>query len=103
MFYNCIHLSFVNISGFDTSNVIDMNHMFYNCFLINSLDLSNFNLTEVKNLNNMFQYCKNLEYINLYISNINPYSYIEDIILFTADNLIICFNKDDYKFINIIQ
>ena len=103
MFYNCIKLSFVNISSFDTSNVIDMNHMFYKCSLINSLDLSNFNLTEVKNLNNMFQYCKNLEYINLYISNINPYSYKEDIFLFTADNLIICFDKDDYKFINILQ
>ena len=101
MFYNCIKLSILNLSNFDTSNVEDMNHMFYNCYLISSLDISNFNISNILNFNYMFQGCKILEYINLDVSNINQNSTSKDIFSSTPDNLIICIEYDDYKFINI--
>ena len=102
MFYNCINLSLLNLPNFDTSNVEYMDNMFYNCYLISSLDVSSFNLTKVQNLNNMFQGCKNLEYVNLYLPNINPNSTTKGIFLSTPDNLVICADNDDYIFIDIL-
>ena len=103
MFYNCINLIFLNLSSFDTSNVNDMNHMFYNCSLINSLELPNFNIKNVKNFNHMFDSCINLDYIYLNtISYINSNSTANYIFSLTPDNLIVCYDDNDYKFLNIL-
>ena len=103
MFYNCIKLKMLNLSNFDILNVKDMNHMFYNCPQISSLELSNFNITNVENFNEIFYGCVSLEYIHLNIININPNSTFENIFSLTPDNLIVCTDNDDYKFINILQ
>ena len=39
--------------------------MFANCLLLTSLDLSNFDTSQVTNMNAMFYNCISLEYINL--------------------------------------
>ena len=43
MFFNCNSLSSIDLSNFNTQNVINMGHMFFCCFSLSSLDLSNFN------------------------------------------------------------
>ena len=46
-----------------------MNGMFYGCKLLNNIDLSNFNTQNVINMARMFYGCKNIKNINL--SNFN--------------------------------
>ena len=40
MFYNCIELTSLDLSNFDTSNVTNMNSMFYMCSALETLDYS---------------------------------------------------------------
>ena len=49
----------------------------------------------------MFYGCSNIEYINLDISNIKSNLSTEDIFSLTPDNLIICIENENYKFIDI--
>ena len=69
IFKECKSLSQLDLSNFDTIEVIDMNHMFSNCSKLTSLDLSNFDTSKVIGMSSMFSCCKNL--ISLDISNFN--------------------------------
>ena len=60
MFYNCGELTSIDLSGWNTSNVTDMNYMFYACSSLTFLDLSGWNTSNVTNMNSMFGNCKNL-------------------------------------------
>ena len=60
MFSKCESLTSVNLSNFNTSNVIDMNKMFIYYLSLISLDLSNFNISNVNNMNRMFSNCSKL-------------------------------------------
>ena len=55
MFYGCSSLTSLDLSNFNTSNVIDMNNMFYGCSSLTSLDLSNFDTSNVLFMNYMFR------------------------------------------------
>ena len=48
MFYGCPSLNYLNLSNFNTSQVIGMEEMFYGCSSLNYLDLSNFNTSLIK-------------------------------------------------------
>lgn len=65
MFYNCDALTSLNIKDFNTSNVLDMSYMFYHCEALTNLDLSNFNTLKVTNMKEMFMYCKALTSLDL--------------------------------------
>ncbi len=66
MFRNCSGLTSIDVSGFDTSNVIDMNNMFYGCSnLINITGLSGFNTGSVTRMDYMFYGCSNLNRIDV--------------------------------------
>ena len=39
MFEQCINMTNVDLSGFDTSKVVSMRSMFYRCYKLESLDL----------------------------------------------------------------
>jgi len=54
MFYNCSSLENLNLSNFNTENVISMEYMFANCEYLQNLDISNFNLTNCNNTDSMF-------------------------------------------------
>ena len=43
MFENCLSLTTLDLSNFDTSNVTDMSYMFRGCTSLTSLNISNFN------------------------------------------------------------
>lgn len=57
MFYLCSNLATLDLSNFDTSNVIDMSSMFYGCNNLTKLDVSNFDTSNVEDMNSMFCFC----------------------------------------------
>ena len=69
MFENCINITNLDLSNFDTSQVTNMNSMFDSCSSLTSLDVSNFNTSNVTNMNAMFYSCSSLT--SLDVSNFN--------------------------------
>ena len=63
MFYKCKGLESVDLSEWDTSNVIHMEYMFYYCSNLTSVDLSKWDTSKVITMAFMFQYCSNLKTI----------------------------------------
>ena len=62
---NCSSLTNLDLSNFDTQNVINMNEMFSNCSSLTNLDLSNFNTQNATNMNGMFCDCSSLKMKNV--------------------------------------
>ena len=60
MFWGCRGLTSLDVSKFDTANVMNMGYMFLACSGLTSLDLSSFNTSSVKNMYNMFYECSGL-------------------------------------------
>ena len=69
MFFSCSSLKSLDLSGFDTSNVIKMNDMFYNCTSLISLDISNFNTNSVEKMEKIFKFCESIISLNLFHFN----------------------------------
>ncbi len=69
MFDGCKKLVSLNLSNFDTSKVVLMAEMFRNCTSLENLDLSSFNTSNVVSMVSMFKECENL--IQLNISSFN--------------------------------
>ena len=61
MFAHCYALTSLTLSpSFDTSKVTDMNSMFFNCYALTSLDLSSFDTSNVTDMGFMFKQCNAL-------------------------------------------
>ena len=69
LFYKCDELENINLSNFNTQNVINMNSMFYGCESLTNINLYNFNTQIVTNMVSMFSGCSSLTNINLYNFN----------------------------------
>ena len=65
MFGYCYVLPALDLSGFNTSNVTNMIYMFCNCYALTSLDVSSFDTSNVTNMNAMFYGLKALESLDL--------------------------------------
>ena len=65
MFYGCKSLENIDLSRFDTRNIVDMCCMFMDCKNLKQLDLSGFNTGNIREMNHMFFRCSSLEQINL--------------------------------------
>ena len=65
MFQNCLKLTSLDLSGFDTSNVTNMDYMFNDCSALTSLDLGGWNTSNATNMSFMFMNCYKLSSINL--------------------------------------
>lgn len=50
----------IDLTGFDTSNVTNMNSAFYGCINVKTLNLSNFNTSKVESMYGMFEKCRNM-------------------------------------------
>ena len=59
------HLTKIDLSGWDTSNVTSMTEMFKNCSSLTSLDVSGFNTSKVTGMISMFQDCSSLTSLDL--------------------------------------
>ena len=57
---NCEALENIELSNFNTENVIDMSYMFYRCHSLKNINLSNFNTENVENMSFMFIGCSSL-------------------------------------------
>ena len=60
MFYDCTHTNFIDLSHFNSSNLVELNGLFYNCTLLSILLLGNLNTSNVKSMINMFRDCSSL-------------------------------------------
>ena len=65
MFDSCYHLKELDLSSFNTNDVIYMNNLFCYCKLIKEIDFSAFNTNNVRNMKGMFYGCTSLETLNL--------------------------------------
>ena len=79
IFSDCNNLINIDLSSFDTKNVMKMGGMFCGCNNLKSLDLSSFDTKNVTHMEGMFARCKNLKNINLSsfdIKNITDTNYM---------------------------
>ena len=65
MFTSCHFITHIDLSNFDTKNVVNMKRMFYDCDNLESINLTNFNTRYVTNMECMFGNCKRLREIDL--------------------------------------
>ncbi len=65
MFYNCQALQSLNLSGWNTSNISNMEYMFYFCYALTSLNLSGWKTENVTKMDYMFSNCKRLTSLDL--------------------------------------
>ena len=65
MFYCCTSLINLNLSRFNTQNVIGMSLMFSGCNSLTNIDLSNLNTQKVTDMHDMFSGCNSLRNLDL--------------------------------------
>ena len=65
MFVSCSALTQLNLSGFNTANVTNMSNMFGSCSSLTQLDLSGFNTANVTDMSYMFVRCSSLTQLDL--------------------------------------
>jgi uncharacterized repeat protein (TIGR02543 family) len=65
MFNDCKKLESLDVSKFNTSNVIDMKRMFAGCYKITHFDLYSFDTSKVKSFYWMFRFCYDLQEIDI--------------------------------------
>ena len=75
MFRDCNLLTYLDLSNFNTQNVINMKSMFSYCNSLTNLNLSNFNAKNITNMSCMFFNCNSLTNLNL--SNFNAQNFID--------------------------
>jgi len=71
LFYGCSSLEEINLSSFNTNNVIDMSWIFYGCSSLKEINLLFFNTNIVTDMSGIFGYCSSLKEINLSSFNTN--------------------------------
>ena len=65
MFSECLNLTQLDLSSFDTSKVIDMCNMFYNCKFLNTIYISNkWDISKVTFPHDTFENCRSLPNFN---------------------------------------
>ena len=65
MFYQCQGVTEINLENFDTSQVTTMHRMFLGCLLLTSLDVSSFKTSKVENMTQLFDYNRELTSLDL--------------------------------------
>ena len=81
MFIDCGKLTYVDVTGFDTSKVTDMGRMF-SCSGITKIDVSNFNTSRVTKMNAMFS-TTNL--VTLDLSNFDTRNVVDMRLMFSGN------------------
>lgn len=64
-FQNSRSLLSINLNNWDTTNLLDAAYMFAGCFSLKSIDLSNWNVQSLKYMDYMFYDCTNLSSLKL--------------------------------------
>ena len=61
MFYKYKKLNEINLSSFNTKNVIDTKYIFSHCSNLNEIDLSSFIIQDNINMEGIFSFCEELK------------------------------------------
>ena len=77
--------------------------MFYNCISLTSLDLSNFQTSKVNAMENMFYGCSKLEYINMKNFDEGVLNSYNDMFVNVPINVVICINPNNNKILSQFQ
>ena len=99
MFSNCSSLTSLDLSSFNTLNVTNMSSMFYICSSLTSLDLSSFNTLNVTNMCFMFSQCSSLKELNL--SSFNTSSVTDMSGMFEDCSSLISLDLSNFNTLNI--
>ena len=78
-FSGCHSLTFLNMTTFNTQEVIDMGALFEDCYELTSIDFSNFKTPKLKKMSKMFYRCKklvSLDLTNFNTGNVNNLDYL---------------------------
>ena len=94
MFSGCKEIKSLNLSSFDTSNIVTMEEMFSDCENLQYINLLNIKTDSLLDMPGMFKNCKNLNYVNLL--NIEIYQNIQifNFTYGTSNNIIYCMNDE---------
>ncbi len=65
MFDRCKSLDHLDVSSFDTRNVLDFSYMFTKCTSLTELDIQSFDTSTADNMQGMFSYCSSLPHIDV--------------------------------------
>ena len=65
MFSYCFGLTNIDLSSFDTKNLINMVWIFLGCKYLTNVDLSSFDIKNVTKMENMLKDCKSLKTIKI--------------------------------------
>ena len=95
MFNNCTSLNNINLSNINTKNVTNMSYMFYECQSLVKINLSNFNTKNVTNMSYMFSGCSLLSEINL--SNFNTNNVNNMGVMFSRCSSLININLSNFN------
>ena len=95
MFQGCSGLKSLDLSKFNTSLVESMDNMFNGCSSLNSLDLSHFNTSSVISMDSMFFGCSSLTSLN--ILNFNTSSVTNMINMFNGCSKIVPLNLFNFN------
>ena len=99
MFSWCKSLTKLNLSKFNTQNVINMSKMFSGCQSLAKIDLSNFNTQNVTDMSEMFSYCSSIKDINL--SNFNTQKITNMSEMFSYCSSITNINLSNFNTVNV--
>lgn len=77
-FYDCTHLTTLDVSSWDTSNVTDMSMMFTECRLLTSIDLKNWDVSNVKDMSAMFANALSLSSLDLSEWNVSSVTDVDN-------------------------
>ena len=73
MFDGDSSLKEINLSNFNTQNIIDMSYLFNDCSSLTNIDISNFNVqdsSKIVDINFMFENCSSLNLKNVIVDDI---------------------------------
>ena len=102
MFRELSNIIEIDLSNFDTSQVITMYGMFLGCSNLKYLDLSNFDTSKLsESISYMFKGCSSLIYLNLISFKINSIKYKTDVFDGNSPNTKYCTNDGIIK--NLLQ
>ena len=96
MFENCINITNLDLSNFDTSQVTSMNAMFDSCSSLTNLDVSNFNTSNVTNMGYMFSGCSSLTNLDVNGFDTGKVERTEDMFRYCS-NLETIYCEQDWK------
>ena len=94
MFSGCKKITSLDLSGFDTSNVVTMDEMFSNFENLYYIDFKNIKANSLINMSGMFKNCIKLNYINFWNLEINHNQSVSDIFYEISSNVLYCINNE---------